>query len=52
MFQMQCSPQFFMHHRAPMQSDGSLSRGPYSQMAIGIQTEVATIHALGPVGAI
>ncbi|MET0496954.1 MAG: AraC family transcriptional regulator [Steroidobacteraceae bacterium] len=45
-------PQFVVHYREPMISDRLLSRGPYSQMAIGIQTEVATIRALGPVGAI
>ena len=46
------APQFVVHYREPMLSDRLLSRGPYSQMAIGIQTEVATIRALGPVGAI
>jgi AraC-like DNA-binding protein len=46
------APQFAVHYRSAMWSDRSRRVAQYAQIATGVQTQVVTVRATGPVGAI
>jgi AraC-like DNA-binding protein len=46
------APQFAVHYRSAMRSDRGHRLAQYHQIATGLQTQVVTVRATGPVGAI